>query len=362
MMSPPASLPFCRIETEGTMGRTATWRRGSLGKGVLILALVGIAAAARGAEVRPDFRWNLQVTDSLGTLDDPAEDAQEALNGLKWVPETFQVSSTPLPEMKDEANAILRFPSPVPCGDAQCDVATLHWYAALDEHGAPLTGPAVVVIHESGSRQTIGRLFARGFRDKGIHAFLLSLPNYALRRSPKVPATAESLLSHMKQGIADARRARDIVAALPCVDADHIGLQGVSLGGFVAATTGGLDSAYHSVFIMLAGGDLAGVILQGGDVAARIRQRLTQMGVTEAEIKQLARPVEPLRLAHRLNPERTWVYTAKYDQIVPTENANRLVQAAGLPQGHHVTLLADHYTGVVYYTLLLNQMVEKLKK
>jgi hypothetical protein len=241
-------------------------------------------------------------------------------------------------------------------------VATLHWYAALDEKGEPIAAPAVVVIHESGSRQTIGRLFARAFRDKGVHAFLLSLPNYALRRSPNVRPSAELLLTQMKQGIADARRAKDIVAAIPCVDAERIGLQGISLGGFVAATTAGMEPAYHSVFIMLAGGDLSNIVLNGGDVAERIRKRMMDMGLTPEDITKLARPVEPLRLAHRLNPERTWVYTAKYDQIVSVENATRLVEAGGLAKSHHVMLLADHYSGVIYYTIILNQMIEQLKK
>jgi dienelactone hydrolase len=340
------------------------WRRGA----VLFLALQlatstgALRAAEEKAKIEPSATWSLQLEDSLGLLKDEKPDAQEALDGLKWKPGKFKASSTPLSREKDEADAVIRYPSPLPCGIAQCDVATLHWYAAFDDNGKPISAPAVVVIHESGSRQTIGRLFARAFRDKGIHAFMLSLPNYALRRSPDVPGSAESLLTRMKQGIADARRAHDIVAAIPCVDAEHIGLQGISLGGFVAATTAGIDPAYHSVFIMLAGGDLSGIVLNGGDVAERVRQRLTEMGLTEEEIKKLAWPVEPLRLAHRLNPDRTWVYTAKYDQIIPVENASRLVEAGGLAKNHHVMLAADHYTGVIYYTMLLNQMIEQLKK
>jgi dienelactone hydrolase len=332
------------------------------GAGAAVLFLIGASPAWAESQIRPGVAWSLQLKDSLGRLDDARDDAKQALAGLKWAPGEFRVTSSPLNRERDEADAVLRFPSPVPCGVARCDVATLHWYAALDDTGRPRNAPAVVVVHEAGSRQTIGRLFARAFRDKGIHAFLLSLPNYALRRSPELPASADSLLTRMKQGIADARRARDVVAAIPCVDAQHIGLQGISLGGFVAATAAGLDSAYHSVFIMLAGGDLAGIILEGGDVAARVRERLTAMGVSADQIKKLAWPVEPLRLAHRLDPERTWVYTARYDQIVPTENANRLVEAAGLAKSHHVMLAADHYTGVIYYVFLLNQMVEQLKK
>jgi len=319
-------------------------------------------AGDRVSEIVPAKKWSLTVNDTLSKLVDASADAQEALDGLRWTAAEFNVSSTPLDRATDEADSLIRFPSPLPCGIEQCDIATLHWYAALDQDGNPISAPAVVVIHESGSRQTIGRLFARAFRDKGIHAFLLSLPNYGPRRSNVTPGTAESLLIRMKQGIADARRAKDVVASIPCIDSEHIGLQGISLGGFVASTTAGLDPAYHSVFIMLAGGDLAGIILKGGDVAAKVRARLKDMGVSEADVQKLAWPVEPLRVAHRLRPERTWVYTASHDQIIPAENAKKLVDAAKLDKNHQVMLTADHYTGVIYYPLLLNQMIEQLRK
>jgi len=318
--------------------------------------------AEKESRIRPDREWSMSVRDSLKIPDDAEEDAREALAGLRWKPGKFAVSSVPLAQPKEEANALLRFPSPRPCGNRICDVATLHWYAALGDDGQPIRAPAVVVVHESGSRQTIGRLFARAFRDKGIHAFLLSLPNYGPRRSPEIPGTADSLLLRMKQGIADARRAYDVVAAIPCVDADHIGVQGISLGGFVVATMAGIDSAYHSVFIMLAGGDLAGIIEHGDDVAARVRERLAAAGVTGEKIHQLAWPVEPLRLAHRLDPARTFLFTAQFDQIVPPENSKRLADAAKLPENHRISLAADHYTGVIYYTLMLNLMAEQLQK
>jgi transcriptional regulator GlxA family with amidase domain len=166
----------------------------------------------------------------------------------------------------------------------------------------------------------------------------------------------------MKQGIADARRAKDVVAAIPGIDTSRIGLLGISLGGFVSATAGSLDGCYHNVFVMLAGGDIADIILHGGDVAAIIRQRLSAAGITEDQIRELASAVEPLRVAHRLNPETTWLYTATSDQIISNHNAALLAEAAHLPKTRHVQMAANHYTGVIYYPLILNSMIEQLKK
>ena len=111
----------------------------------------------------------------------------------------------------------------------------------------------MVVIHESGSRMEAGRVFARSFRERGLNAFLVHLPYYGERRKGGGRPEDADFTVLVRQGIADARRARDAVAVLPGVDADQISIQGTSLGGFVTTLVGSLDPGYDNVFIMLAG-------------------------------------------------------------------------------------------------------------
>ncbi len=131
----------------------------------------------------------------------------------------------------------------------------MEWYQAKDESGAVLNAPAAVIVHESGSGMTVGRLIAQGLRQRGLHTFMIQLPYYGVRRAGEKP-TGERVFAAMRQAIADVRRAKDAVAAIPLVDSTRISLQGTSLGGFVTATTAGLDQGYHRVVIFLAGGDL----------------------------------------------------------------------------------------------------------
>jgi dienelactone hydrolase len=297
---------------------------------------------------------SFQATDSLQIGDEPSADARQCLDGLCWKAQEFTVDCQP--PVDSLGDALVTFPSPVPTGNALNDRVVLEWHVARDASGQPLRAPAVVVVHESGSRMTVGRLFAQGLRPLGVHTFMIHLPQYGLRREGSKRPDGAVFLTLVRQAIADVRRARDAVAALPLVDTRHIALQGTSLGGIISATTAGLDRGYDSVFLMLAGGDLHDILEHGQRDAARFRDELTRAGITGDKLLDIARQVEPTRLAHRADPGRVWMYTADYDQVVPRKSSDRLSDALRLEQSHCVHLAADHYTGVIFLPFILEQI------
>lgn len=93
----------------------------------------------------------------------------------------------------------------------------MEWYVARDAMHQPVLARAVVIVHESGRGMTVGRILAKGLNVQGLHTFLIHLPGYGNRRS-KTLGGADLVISGMKQGIADVRRARDVVISLPLVD------------------------------------------------------------------------------------------------------------------------------------------------
>jgi dienelactone hydrolase len=299
------------------------------------------------------------AVDTVDVSDEESEDARECLQGLGWPAEKFQVHCEP----SDGKNGdlLVRFPSARPTGNATNDLVAMEWYVARDKDGQPLKAPAMVVVHESGSNMAVGRVIAQGLRAGGVHALMIQLPYYGQRKPEGTKLDGELFISATRQGIADVRRARDAVAALPLIDHDRIGLQGTSLGGFVAATTAGLDNAYDAVFLMLAGGDLYDVIMSGAKDAAEYRKTLAAAGFTDEKLKTELRKVEPNRLAHRLNAAQTWLYSGMLDDVVPIKNARILAKAAGLDRSHHIEMIADHYSGIVYVPFVLDQMSHKLK-
>jgi dipeptidyl aminopeptidase/acylaminoacyl peptidase len=149
---------------------------------------------------------------------------------------------------------------------------------------------------------------------------------------------------------------------LPLVDTSRISLQGTSLGGFVVATTAGLDRGYHSVFILLAGGDLADVLTNGKKDAQKVRQAMMAGGMGEVEYRQMLSRIEPLRLAHRINANRTWLFSGRYDDVVPPHNSELLATSAHLPEGHHIKLLANHYSGIIFLPMISQQMSQHMRE
>ena len=170
------------------------------------------------------------------------------------------------------------------------------------------------------------------------------------------------LLTLLRQAIADVRRARDAVAALPEVAEAPVALQGTSLGGFVVATTGGLDRAFQPVFIMLAGGNLYELFQHGQREVAQARRELERQGLTGERLRELLWPIEPLRLAHRLDPQHTWLFTAEQDQVVPLAHAEALARAARLDRQHHIRFPADHYTGIIYFPGILQRVNDEIRR
>ena len=300
-----------------------------------------------------------KAIDGLAPGAEPLDDAKQCLDGLCWAPTTFEVTLQLNQHPLDPA--IVRFPSPRPSGIAVNDLVALEWYSAKNEKNEVIDAPAIVVVHESGSKMEVGRLIAKALHAQGLHAFLIHLPTYGLRRGDQSKPPAELIDAVMRQGIVDARRARDAVAVLPHVDARSISIQGTSLGGFVTATAAGLDHGFSTVHIMVAGGNLYELVTNGNREAGKMRDDLATAGFTGDKLKQLFASIEPLRLAHRYDRKNTWLYTANRDQVVPPQHATELRKAAGLPEDHEMILFADHYSGIIYVPIIVADIAKKIR-
>jgi dienelactone hydrolase len=319
----------------------------------------GAASNGRDTTVPPAPGTVLHAVDSLDAADDDRQDARDCLAGLRWKPGEFDV--TVVDATAGAGDLRLRFPSPRDDGPDCNDTVWMEWYQARDADGNLVRGPGCVVVHESGSGMNVGRLVARGLSLHGVHAFMVQLPFYGARRPREGGAGAGALVPAVRQAVGDVRRARDAAAAVPLVDAARISLQGTSLGGFVAATAAGLDTGFDRVFIFLAGGDLVGVLQNGRKDAEKVRAKLAASGMTEEQVRESLHGIEPTRLAHRYRPDRTWLYSGKYDDVVPPAHSRLLAEAAGLADDHHVRMEANHYTGIVYLPMILAAVAREIR-
>ncbi len=320
-------------------------------------AVLAIAATEPGSAADSEVH-RLQVADSFTRWTDESADAQAMLDSIQWKPIEFEATWTSVAERNYDR--LVRFPSPWPGGNAINDQVAMAWYLPEEaKAGTPL--PAVVVIHESGSGMEAGKAIAEGIRTRGLHALLIHLPHYGERRDKSFKRDPTQMLLTMRQGVGDVRRAYDVVRLLPGIDPERVSLQGTSLGGFVAATAGALDGCYDEVHVTLAGGDLYGMMQTGQKDVAKVRNELARAGFTGEKLRELLQHAEPLRIAHRLDAKRTWMYSALQDEVVPIANCRKLAETIRLDKTHHTQLYAGHYTGVLYLPVILDLLVERVK-
>ena len=319
-----------------------------------VLAIVLLASpVAHAQEPRDVYGKTFEARDTLAITPDASEDANECLQGLAWEAAPFKVTCERAERW--QYDVLVRFESPRPSGDAKVDSVAAEWSWARDAEGELITAPALIVIHESGRDMTVGRLIAQLLSRAGLHTFLVQLPGYDLRRSGSMDET-EAMLRLWQQGIADVRRARDAAASLPAVDGNHIGVQGTSLGGFIGTLAAGIDNRFDSVFLLLSGADLYSVLQHGDRDAEKTRRRLAEAGYEGEKLKNALYAVEPHRIAHRIAPDRTWLFSANRDTVVPPRNAQILADRIELERTHHVVLDADHYSGIIHLPKVILQI------
>ncbi|MFP4145344.1 MAG: dienelactone hydrolase family protein [Phycisphaeraceae bacterium] len=312
---------------------------------ILVLAF-GLASAGLAEQNAPDERAG-KVFDARDTFDPPADAdpaARATLEELSWEPGPFSVLATP---GRGDADATLYFASPRPVGDRRADTVPLHWYAARDEQGGTLDAPAVLVVHSLHPQRVFASALARDLAERDIHAFVIELPGYGMRAEFPPRATGLTLLERAPQAVADVRRARDAIAAMPNVAGEAVALQGTSLGGFVASVAASLDGAFDPVVLTISGAEGVRVIEEGAFDAQILRQSLAAAGYEGEALRELLDPLEPGRLAHRLDPETTWLFSAIDDAVVPRFSSDALAVAIGLAPGHRIWLEGNHYTSLL---------------
>ncbi len=300
------------------------------------------------------------VRDSIVAGQGATADARQLLEALTYSPTEFGVRCEQRQiGTRGTWHSLVMFPSPKPSARPQNDRVVLEWYPAKGSDRDAVR-PAMLVMHILDGRMRVARSIATAFANRGVHAFVMHMPEYGQRATGR-RRDAKSFLVNAQQAVADARRAYDAIAALPGVDPGAIGIQGTSLGGFIAALASSVDGCFDQSFLMLAGGGLVDMFRNGRRDTAKIRAAMLAAGLSSEAIDGMVRAIDPLRLAHRLDPRSTWLYSAVADTVVPAANARLLGEAAKLGAEHHLWYPGNHYTVVLQLPRVFEHMIGRME-
>ena len=299
----------------------AFWRSWLLG---FVLALHVVPAGGAGGEHRV-ASGTVAFTPTAEEREIPAR-FRMASNHFGWQAKRMETVTETL-EVWD-----VTFPSPVETPVEVNNTVHCEYYRSRQAGRRP----AVIVLHILGGDFPLARLFSNVLAQHGVHALFLKMPYYGPRRDAHSPARMVSPDPHdtvagMTQAVLDIRRATVWLGSRDEVDAQQIGVFGISLGGITAALAVSNEPRLKNACLLLAGG---GIAAAGWDApqAGPVRERWLAQGKTREEFVEQLRAVDPVPYAQAARGKRILMLNATDDEVIPRACTVDLWESLGKPE------------------------------
>lgn len=164
------------------------------------------------------------------------------------------------------------------------------------------------------------------------------------KRSGEITFSADIDQNHatFEQAAQDVGRAVDWLIQKRGVDPKRLGIIGTSLGGWVSADLYGLDDRFAAAVIQIAGGDVASAVFNGNFLTQNVRADFLAKGVTEAEVREQMRALDPATWARKERKDGILLLAAEFDEIVELPTVKALAEAYGgarlvvMPGARHI--------------------------
>ena len=208
--------------------------------------------------------------------------------------------------------------------------------------------PAVIILHSWGvQKPDIELSLARFLAKRGFVTAVMTLP-YHIQRTPSgylsgelmIVSDVEHMRHTMRQAALDVRRLVDWLQSQASIDAEKIGIVGISLGAIVGALTLGVEPRLQAGVLVLGGANLAHVLWRS-PLTMNIRAELKRTGVDYERLQQEMLPVEPLTFLKGQYGHRVLMVNGRYDLVIPREDVLALRRALG--DGPLLWLNTGHY-------------------
>lgn len=302
--------------------------------------------------------WGQEAGPSAGTPQ--AYQVQETFNNQ---PFAYQVKSTTARDAYDVWQ--LAYPSPVKTALPQNNIIPAEYYLPKGLASGVAKRPAVICMHILGGNFELTQMMCVALASHGIPAIMFKLPYYGERgpaEGPRVMASRPQLfMDALSQGMLDVRRTVDLLASRPEVDPQHIGITGISLGGIVTATAAGLEPRLTKAMPILAGGDIAHIIMTSRETTALKKAIDSLTAEQKKDLAKAVAAVEPLTHASALKARaqagNVLMVNADRDEIIPRQCTMRLAEALGI--GDRIVWLEGlgHYTAIAALPRIMDTMV-----
>lgn len=248
----------------------------------------------------------------------------------------------------------LSYPSPMVTPVKQNNTVPAEYYLPEGITPGDPKRPAVICLHILNGNFELVRMLCTALATRGIPALMFKMPYYGERGLPGGrDALAEDprlFVEALRQATEDVRRTVDLLASRPEVDADKIGIAGISLGAIQAATAAGQEPRLARAALILGGGDLEQVIDHARE-ARDLRDVLKTLPAEQrAQIVGAIRAIDPLRhapgLRDRARQGRVLMVNARKDNVIPPACTEKLAAELGIADRVVWLEGLNHYTAL----------------
>lgn len=197
--------------------------------------------------------------------------------------------------------------------------------------------------------------FGSGFIRQGYAVAILPRKDVGFDPERSVEAAEEELrLLLMRE-----RQALDLLATDPRIDANRVGVFGVSAGAMLGISLMAVDPRIRAGVFVFAGGPLSDVMVDSSE--GRVQDGLAEIraarGWTNEDIRRVLRQTvrtDPFHLAAHVPRDDVLLFVATKDDSVPTAAQQALRAALGQPETREIH--TGHYLGVgLFFPHLLGQ-------
>jgi len=260
----------------------------------------------------------------------------------------------------------LTYPSPLVTPIAQNNTVPADYYLPDGIGPQSTPRPAVICLHILGGNYELVRIFCASLAARGIPALMFKLPYYGERAMPggqrALAHDVERFTEAMRQAGLDVRRTFDLLAARPEINPKRIGIAGISLGGIVSAAAAGGEPRLERAALILAGGDLLGIIHHARETA-ELSQTLGGLPAAQrCDVERAIVAADPLTHAPGLRARaldgKVLMINASDDQVVPPAATRKLAAALGMSARVEWLAGLGHYTAMARLPEIVHQTVE----
>jgi dienelactone hydrolase len=250
----------------------------------------------------------------------------------------FSYLEKPLAERPGYKILRLQYPSPIVTEIKQNNTVPADFYLPDEIKAGDPRRPAVICLHILDGNEPLTDMVCSTLAARGIPAIAFKLPYYGQRGLPEGPmAMAKDpklFADAIEQTNFDVRRTVDLLASRPEIDPQKIGISGISLGGIIAASAAGDEPRIHRAAMLLAGGDVLGII-DSAQETKLLSQTIKGMTTEDrAVLIDKINAVDPLRAAVGLRDRalngQVLMINATEDEVVPKKCTEKLANALAI--------------------------------